>query len=290
MVVRLKKGLIRFKYVFILPLLWAEGVTAIEYAIVIPILLLMLLGIVEYSLIMYASAVLEGATTTAARGGKTGWPDPASNPAGEAARQAYAYGLLDIQAQGLLDPTKIVVTSTSYSSFSQIGVSGGGTPGVGNAGDVVVYSTSYPWPVPIPLLQGVLGSNNGTFNVTSTSIVKNEPYAPLPIPTPGPTPIPTLPPTPLPTPSLPPTPPPTPGPTPAPTHHHTPTPHPTPSPTPAFGPTPGGGGGPTPAPTPAPTHHHTPTPHPTPSPSPGPSPTPAPVPTPAPTPGCFVGC
>lgn len=193
----------RYRYLFALPLFCCAGATALEYAVLIPILLLLLLGIVEYSLIMYASAVLEGATTTAARAGKTGYPDPTS----ETTRQSYVYNLLDQQASGLLDPSKITVTATAYDNFAEIGQSSQGTPGVGQANQIVVYTTSYPWPVATPMLQALLdgGDGTGTFTVTSTAIVKNEPFAPTTLsPTPAPGPGSTPSPTPTPAPTCPP--------------------------------------------------------------------------------------
>ena len=146
----------------------SEGTTIIEYAIVLPIFLILWLGIIELSLIMYAASVLEGATNVAAREGKTGY-----FPNGQG-RQSYIYGLLGQQAAGLLDPNQITITTTAYSNFTEVG-QGGGTPGLGNPGDIVLYTASYPWPM-IFLLQGLLSDGQGAFSLTSTTIVKNEPY------------------------------------------------------------------------------------------------------------------
>jgi Flp pilus assembly protein TadG len=284
----IKKTYTRYRYLFVLPLFCVAGATALEYAIVIPILLLLLMGIVEYSLIMYASSVLEGATTTAAREGKTGYP----NPDDETTRQQYVIGapagpgtpavngLLQNLASGLLKPTSIGITATAYDDFGSIGVPGAGTSGVGIGNQVVVYTASYPWPIVTPMLQNILDNSGstGVFNITTTAIVKNEPFTPTPPPTPAPTPAPTPPPPPTPAPTPPgPTPSPTPTtPTPTPT-----TPTPTPgTPTPVTIPTPTPKGAPTPTPSGG-------TPTPTGGPTPGPTPTPPPPPPPSPTPPSF---
>ncbi len=51
----------------------SDGSTIMEYAILAPVLMLLLIGTLEFSLIMYASAVLDGATAAAARMAKTGY-------------------------------------------------------------------------------------------------------------------------------------------------------------------------------------------------------------------------
>ncbi len=177
----------------------SEGATAVEYALLLPVLLLMLLGIVEYNALMYASAVLEGATQIAAREGKTGYAQSGMT------QQVYIYGIVKTRVTGLLDPNLLQISSKSYASLSAVGdpepcISPSAPPcpgtvgvnfidinhngvwdadqgaaGLGGAGDIVLYTVTYPWSIMTPIMQNFMGTN-GVFTLTSSSIVKNEPY------------------------------------------------------------------------------------------------------------------
>ena len=177
-----------------------DGATVIEFAVVVPVLLFLVMGIVEYNLAMYATAVLEGATTAAAREGKTGY-----TAAGQS-QQSYIYGIVQNRTSALFNPSLLSISSKSYAGFADIGqpepcispptAPCPGTPGVnfvdvnhngqwdadqgaaglGGAGDIVVYTVTYPWTVVTPFLKNILGTN-GVFTVTSSSVVKNEPYS-----------------------------------------------------------------------------------------------------------------
>lgn len=177
-----------------------RGATAIEYAFVLPVLLLLIMGIVEYNTIMYAMSVLDGSITAAAREGSTGYV-----AAGASSRQSYIYSLVQAHSSGLLKGSNISISSKSYANFASIGqpepciapaagpcpgtpgvnfvdINGNGTwdqdqgtSGLGGAGDIVVYTVSYPWPIYTPILRPFLGSS-GTFTISSSAVVKNEPY------------------------------------------------------------------------------------------------------------------
>jgi Flp pilus assembly pilin Flp len=177
----------------------SEGATAVEYAILAPVLLLLLVGIIEYNALMYASAVLEGSTAIASRQGKTGYV------ASGMSQQDYIYGVIQARVNGILDPTQLQITSKSYANLAVVGkpepcisppaTPCTGTPGVnfvdinyngvwdadqgaaglGTSGDIVVYTVTYPWKIMTPIMLNFLGTN-GTFTLTSSSIVKNEPY------------------------------------------------------------------------------------------------------------------
>ena len=181
--------------------LWRSclGATAVEYAMILPILLLFIVGIIEFNVIMYASAVLEGATAISARSGKTGYT------ASGVSQQTYIYNLAQTKVTGILDPSQLQISSKSYASFSAVGkpepcitpISSPcpGTPGVnfvdvnhngtwdsdqgaaglGSAGDIVVYTISYPWHVMTPLMTPFFGTG-GIITLASSAIVKNEPY------------------------------------------------------------------------------------------------------------------
>jgi hypothetical protein len=48
-----------------------------------------------------------------------------------------------------------------------------GQAGLGNPGDVVVYTVSYPWPIVTPIISAIIGS---TYTITTRTVVRNEPY------------------------------------------------------------------------------------------------------------------
>lgn len=177
----------------------SSGAAVIEYALLLPVLLLLLMGAIEYNAIMYASTVLEGATTVAAREGKTGYVQSGMS------QQDYIYSMVQNRVKGLLDTTKLQISSKSYANLAVVGqpepcISPAaspcpGTPGVnfvdinhngvwdpdqgatglGAAGDVVLYTVQYTWPIMTPLMQNFIGSN-GSFTLVSSTIVRNEPY------------------------------------------------------------------------------------------------------------------
>jgi Flp pilus assembly pilin Flp len=180
-----------------------QGAAVVEYAIVLPVLLLLICGIVEYDLVMYGEGILDGATTFAAREGKTGYA-----PSGES-QQTYIYGIVQSRVSGFLNPNQLNISSKSYASFSGIGQpepcipatqsppcnqplvagqtyvdvnhngqwdSDEGAAGLGGANDIVVYTVTYPWHVTTPFLQSVLGVN-GIFTLSASAVVKNEPYS-----------------------------------------------------------------------------------------------------------------
>jgi Flp pilus assembly protein TadG len=174
-----------------------NGVTAIEFALIAPVLIMIMMGIIEFSLIMFTSSVMEGATNETARLGKTGYV------ATGLTRQQEITNTITSKTSGLLNPTRITITTTVYSNFNNIGkpepclspttppcpgtpginfvdVNGNGVwdtdmgqAGLGNAGDIVVYSVSYPWPIFTPVIQAIFGT---TYTITARSVVRNEPY------------------------------------------------------------------------------------------------------------------
>jgi hypothetical protein len=174
-----------------------DGATAIEFAFVAPVLALILSGIVELSMIMYTTAVMEGATTISSRLGKTGFSTTSES------RQDMIYDMIRDQCGALIDMSKVTITTLSYGSFDNVGkpepytdsnhnghydigepytdVNGNGewdadmgASGVGGADDVVLYRVTYPWPILTPLMS--IFFTNGAYTITSSVLVKNEPY------------------------------------------------------------------------------------------------------------------
>lgn len=179
------------------PLRDESGIAALEFAMVTPVLLLMLMGIIELAMIMFTTAVMESATNITSRLGKTGYVAEGTT------REQQIIDSVANRTAGLLDPEKITIDSKVYSDFNNIGqpepclsptsspcpgtpgvhfidINGNGTwdadmgkAGLGDAGDVVVYTVSYPWHVMTPLISNIIGD---PFDLTVRTVVRNEPY------------------------------------------------------------------------------------------------------------------
>lgn len=175
-----------------------RGATAVEFALIAPFYFLLLIGIIESSMVMFAQHVLECAAANATRMGKTGYVIPAKT------QQDTIMTTVTNLAGFLMDSSKISITSLSYKSLSAIGSgesfidangngkwdvgekytdSNGngkydsdiGATGYGGAGDIVVYTIAYPWPVMTPIMVPFIGTD-GVLTLKSRVVVKNEPY------------------------------------------------------------------------------------------------------------------
>lgn len=181
--------------------MWREenGVTAIEFAFVAPVLMMLVFGIIEFAMIMVVYNTMEGATAVSSRLGKTGFTGSGLT------RQQTILNAITDRASSLVDATKLTVTSKFYKQYDQINdpepfidtngngshdvgetftdINGNaqwdadmGSSGYGSAGDVVVYTVSYPWSLMTPIISSMIGEENGTFTITTHAVVKNEPY------------------------------------------------------------------------------------------------------------------
>jgi Flp pilus assembly protein TadG len=175
-----------------------EGVAAVELALIAPAFFLLMIGIVEVFLIMLAQNVMESSTFAASRGGKTGYMMVSKT------REETILEILKQQAGSLLDTSKVTINSKSYAEFSNIGqpepfvdANGNGVRdlnenytdvnangqydtdmgslGPGAAGQIVVYTVNYPWPIFTPMMQQFFGTN-GILNLSARTVVRNEPY------------------------------------------------------------------------------------------------------------------
>lgn len=176
----------------------AKGVTAIEFAFIAPVALMMIMGTIEVSLIVYAKALMEGATFQASRTGKTGYLESGLT------QEQTIVAKVEQYAGIFMDTEQLDVTSKSYTSFGNIEQSepfvdldgdgerdasenftdtnGNGvfdddlndTPGYGDSGDITVYTISYPWHIFTPVMTPFF--SGGTLTLTARTVVKNEPY------------------------------------------------------------------------------------------------------------------
>ncbi len=174
-----------------------DGVTAVEFAFIAPVFLMMVFGVIEFSMVSFASTVMESATSITSRTGKTGYTDTGVT------RQQMIINTITSRTAGLLDPRKIGISTEVYSTFSNVGqpepcirpttppcpgtpgtnfvdVNGNGqwdsdmgSAGLGNQGDVVVYTVTYPWPIITPLISSIIGN---TYIITARTVVRNEPF------------------------------------------------------------------------------------------------------------------
>jgi Flp pilus assembly protein TadG len=175
-----------------------DGVTAVEFAVIAPVIVLLLMGIVEFALIMLTYNVMESATSVSARLGATGFT------ASGTSRAQTILAAINNRAGALINTSQLAVTAKYYTLYDQINdpepytdsnhnsthdsgepytdVNGNGswdadmgTAGYGGAGDIVVYTVTYPWQIVTPLMSGLIGTN-GTFTITTHAVTKNEPF------------------------------------------------------------------------------------------------------------------
>lgn len=153
-----------------------RGVTSVEMALIAPAFFLVMMGMIEVSLIIFTQHVLENATYNASRLGKTGFV-----VAGQTQDQTVRARLMDEMGglEPLIDPAKITLGTASYGSLGEVGASSG-SAGLGSAGDIVVYTVSYPWSFFTPLIGELMGNLdvNGRWvmMLSARMVVKNEPY------------------------------------------------------------------------------------------------------------------
>jgi Flp pilus assembly protein TadG len=177
------------------PLIDERGSAAIEFALCAGVLILLLSAIIEFGVMFAVDASLQAAVMSASRFGVTGAEGEGMS------RQAQILAIIDDRTLGLVDTGRMEISTRVYASFDQIGkpepfvdangnntfdageaftdVNGNGTwdadlgvAGLGGAGDVVVYSLSYPWTALTPLLAPFL---NGT-TLRAAVAVRNEPW------------------------------------------------------------------------------------------------------------------
>ena len=144
-----------------------KGAAMLEFALLAPIFFYMIFGIIEVSAMMLTEGVIESATRQAARSGLTGY-----TPSGTT-RDEYILDQIEAEAI-LIDPNQLTLNTLVYSNFGDIGQSEPytdtngdgyydvgepytdsngngqwdidmGIAGIGNGGDIVVYTVNYPW-------------------------------------------------------------------------------------------------------------------------------------------------
>jgi Flp pilus assembly protein TadG len=152
-----------------------SGLVAVEMAMLAGPFFLLLMGTVEISFIGAAQQLLENAAYNTSRLAATGY-----SASGKTQLQTVSQILTnELQSLGtFIDTSKVTMTETAYNSFGGIGA--GGTAGLGNASQVVVYTVTYPWKFLTPMIGSIMGmqdaNGNWIVNLNSRIVVRNEPY------------------------------------------------------------------------------------------------------------------
>ncbi|MDR3450311.1 MAG: TadE/TadG family type IV pilus assembly protein [Alphaproteobacteria bacterium] len=148
-----------------------RGSTVVEMALIAPIFFMMVMGTTETCLMIGAQQLLENAAFNTSRLAKTGY-----TATGQTQAQTVSQILVkELQSYGaLITTTNVVMTERDYTSFSGAAQGGGGS-GYGTQEQIVVYTITYPWKLFTPMMSAVMGTN-GIVNLTSTIVVRNEPY------------------------------------------------------------------------------------------------------------------
>jgi Flp pilus assembly protein TadG len=157
-----------------------RGASIIEFALVAPILLLFIFAILEYGIITFTQSVVEGATTTAARTGKTGFTVSGALPTPQdranTIRAAFASN-----SGSTLQQNNLKICAYAFSTFNANNptecVADIVDPNIvpfnaGVGGEVTVYVVTYQWSVLTPILRPFFTS--GTAKLTSITTVRNE--------------------------------------------------------------------------------------------------------------------
>jgi hypothetical protein len=172
-----------------------RGAALVEFALVTPVLLLFIIGTIEIAIVLLVSGSIEAAALAASRFGTTG------ATGSEATRLDTIRQMIADNTYGLVDMSKVRIDAEVYPSFAAIGqpepftdknhngvrdagepytdVNGNGkwdsdqgSPGAGNAGDIVLYRITYQTKGVTGLMQPILGA----ITHTATVAVRNEPY------------------------------------------------------------------------------------------------------------------
>ncbi|HME26296.1 MAG TPA: hypothetical protein VKI44_34055 [Acetobacteraceae bacterium] len=146
---------------------------AIEFAFVgLAFISLMLLAMETGWQLLIESALGAGARA-ASRFGSTGTTVAAGITPPPPDRNTSIEDLVIQNSGNLLLPNRLLITDASYASFAAV-TGGGGTPGPGNAGQVVQYTFTYTQPYLTPMAVAIIGQQNLIHSVQVT--VLNEPF------------------------------------------------------------------------------------------------------------------
>lgn len=148
----------------------------------LPLVMLLAIGFWELALMLIGQVMLEGALRDGARYGMTGYAEQGTT------REDSLQSMVRQYTGGYLDPSRLTVITRVYPNFGSVGNTeqvasagaGGvvpgdaGAPGMGGAGEVVLYILTYDWEFMTPLMEPFFGSRN--IPITASIVVRNEPW------------------------------------------------------------------------------------------------------------------
>ncbi len=154
-----------------------RGTTALEFAIVGPVFIVMLLMVLEFGIQLAVDLALSYGAGAAARYAVTGAVTGTSGSKGSnSTNDATIRNVIVSSTGSLLNPSRVVVSATSYSNPSSYAAGSGSTSGSnGYSGSVVVYSITYTQPF-LTGLPALVSSGATSVTHQATVIVQNEPY------------------------------------------------------------------------------------------------------------------
>ncbi len=174
-----------------------QGSSAVEFGLVAPLFILMIVGIVEVGTTLFVGALMEGAVRDASRYGITGQDG--------AGRAQIIQDIIADRTIGLVDINVASIRTQVYDSFDAIGSqepytddnpangtydpgesyvdlngngqwdSDQGVDGVGQPGEIVLYTVDYSLPMLTSFIANYLGSG-GYVGLSASIAVLNEPF------------------------------------------------------------------------------------------------------------------
>lgn len=154
-----------------------RGTTALEFALVGPVFIIMLLMAFEFAFQLAVDLALSYGAGAAARYAITGAVTGTSGTQGNNnINNTTIRNIIVSSTGGLLDPSRVMVSATSYSNPSSYAAGSGKTSGSnGSSGSMVVYSITYAQPF-LTGLPALVKSGTTSITHQATVIVQNEPY------------------------------------------------------------------------------------------------------------------
>jgi Flp pilus assembly protein TadG len=151
-----------------------SGAVAIEFALVGLAFISLLLLAMETGWQLLIESALGAGARAASRFGSTGTTVAAGINPPPPDRDTSIEDLVIQNSGNLLLPNRLQITEASYASFAAVTAGGAGTPGPGNASQVVQYTFTYTQPYLTPVATAITGQQNLIHSVHVT--VLNEPF------------------------------------------------------------------------------------------------------------------
>ena len=154
-----------------------RGTTALEFALIGPVFIIVLLMAFEFAIQLAVDLALSYGAGAAARYAVTGAVTGTNGSKGSnSTNDTTIRNIIVSSTGGLLNPSRVNVSATSYANPSNYAAGTGKTSGSnGFSGSMVVYSITYNQPF-LTGLPTMVGSGTTSITHQATVIVQNEPY------------------------------------------------------------------------------------------------------------------